>query len=583
MGDTRVEGRAEGAEDEIAAAAGTLLTCADTADGGGAETEPLARALRDAAGGLEDALRLAVAGQIKRGKSTLVNALLGERVALTGQLELTYTVSELYYAEDRIVTVRHRDGSARTLPAEEFRRMTGRDETGTGVLDDVARVEYGIPNRLLRSFRLADTPGLGSVHGVDSQNTLDFLGISAFAGDADREALEAALAASGRTPQDVHSDSAREIREAEAVLYLFDRGLHERDRVGVREFLGGADHGHTPFSAFGVLSRVDQLWPPGPDLPGDPDPLTWDPMAESEKIIERYLERPEVRSLFFTIVPVSGLLGEGARLLEAEEIDHLDDLRKTEPPILVRRLRDAGRFARAEALPGVALPAARRRALVDRLGIWGIHLACGLLRDGADEERLRQGLVEASGVSRLRDMIGRHFGNRYTLIKLDHGLRRAEGALARLRLDSANAGHAVPALAATVAAELERLRARVSGFAELDVLAAHYRGELRLSQDETAQLRRITGEDGTSLPSRLGLPAGATPQELRTAALAAVHAWSFREQDPTLDRASVQAVRAVRRSCERLLHRVQDPTDRPGPPGSTEPATAAAAGEVRAP
>ncbi|GAB7108264.1 hypothetical protein JCM4814A_65780 [Streptomyces phaeofaciens JCM 4814] len=61
--------------------------------GAGEPAAAPAGALRDTADGLREPLRLAVAGQIKRGKSTLVNALPGERVALTGQLEVTFAVT----------------------------------------------------------------------------------------------------------------------------------------------------------------------------------------------------------------------------------------------------------------------------------------------------------------------------------------------------------------------------------------------------------------------------------------------------------------------------------------------------------
>ncbi|MCX4762007.1 dynamin family protein [Streptomyces sp. NBC_01275] len=535
-----------------------LTGCARAAEQAGKAADGLAQVLRAAADGLGEPLRLAVAGQIKRGKSTLVNALLGERIALTGQLEVTFTVSELYYARERRVTVRRRDGSSRTLPAEAFGEMTARDESRAALLADVERVEHGLPNPLLRAFRLADTPGLGSVHGVDSQNTHDFLGISSFAGEEDRKAFEAALAASGRTARDVHDDSVNEIRRADAVLYLFARGLHDQDRLGVREFLGNAGDDRTPLNTFGVLSRCDLQWPPSQDYDDDCDPLTWDPMAESAKIAEKNLERPSVRSVFFTIVPIAGLLGEGAQLLTGDELDVLADLAKAPPRVLVNRLTDTGVFATAEQLRGIDVPADLRRALIARIGSWGVHLACGFLRDGANEEQLRAALVEASGVGRLRDLVGRHFGNRNSLIKLDHGLRSVEGALAGLRRDAVNGGPAVPPVAAEVAERLERLRARTAGFAELAVLSAYYRDELRLSPAETDELLRITGEYGTSLPSRLGLPQDAAPHELRAAALARVHRWARREQDPTLDRPSLQAVRAVRRGCERLLHAVPE-------------------------
>ncbi|MFF3938076.1 dynamin family protein [Streptomyces phaeofaciens] len=550
-----------GVDDELRTATRVLTSCEQAAEQAGEPAAALAGALRDAADGLREPLRLAVAGQIKRGKSTLVNALLGERVALTGQLEVTFTVSELYYARERTVTVRHRDGTSRTLPAEAYGEMTARDESRASILTNVTRVEHGIPNELLRTFRLADTPGLGSVHGVDSRNSHDFLGISSFAGEEDRKAFEAALSASGRTAQELHDDSVREIKDAKAVLYVFARGLHDHDRLSVREFLGNTGDERTPLNTFGVLSRCDLLWPPSEDYAEEFDLLTWDPMAEAARMADKLLGRPGVRSVFYTIVPIAGLVGEGARLLTGDEIDVLAELAKAPPKVLVNRLRDTTRFALGE-LRGIDVPPERRRPLVERIGTWGIHRACGFLRDGATEDELRTALVEVSGVAALRDLVVRHFGSRESLMKLEDGLRGVEGTLAELRRRAAGGGTPVPPVAAEVAGRLERLRLNTAGFAELGILSAHYRGELRLSPAETEELLRVTGEHGTSLARRLDAPDTAGFQELRATALDRIRAWARREQDPALDRASRRAARAVRRSYERLLEHITEP---PGP------------------
>jgi ATPase subunit of ABC transporter with duplicated ATPase domains len=88
-----------------------LIECARRAARGGSHVALVSPALRLAAARLREPLRLAVVGQIKRGKSTLVNAVLGEHVAATGQLELTFTVSEFHYGDERAVRVHYKDGS----------------------------------------------------------------------------------------------------------------------------------------------------------------------------------------------------------------------------------------------------------------------------------------------------------------------------------------------------------------------------------------------------------------------------------------------------------------------------------------
>jgi hypothetical protein len=515
-------------------------------------------------------MRLAVVGQIKRGKSTLVNALLGKPIAATGQLELTFAVSEFYHADKPAVFVRYKDGTSEgPLPLAALEGLTVRNPAMVDQLRKIRKVEVTIPNDLLRTFRLVDTPGLGSIHQIDAQNTSDFLGVSAgFAGAAERSAMGETLAAMGRTAQDVHEDSVREIDRADAVLYLFSRGLHESDYTTVAQFLGSARGSVTPLRAFAVLSRCDQYWPPDRDLPGNPDPMTYNPMTAAGKIAERYLAETGIRRLFFTVAPVAGLVGIGARLLEANEFGWLDDLRKVEADILVRRLRDVARFATAKEVPGVRLPVAKRRRLVDLLGGWGTHLACGYLRDGLGEEETRDRLVTDSGVTRLRELIAGHFGNRASIIKLDHGIQAVTAEIGRCRRKIQQADRRVPEAVNIIANRVEALRISDHGSAaELSALSALYNEELALLKDEIAELRAVTGEDGTTCAARLGLAEDTPLPDLAAAAKRLAEKWACKEQDPTLNRATLRAARTMRQSYDRIAYQIGQAENWPGRSG----------------
>ncbi|WP_246573450.1 dynamin family protein [Kineosporia corallincola] len=502
-------------------------------------------------------MRLAVAGQVKRGKSTLLNALLGRRVTAVGQLETTYSVTEIYHSDRPVIRVRYRDGRA---PVEydgaDLARFTVRPEEGDDRLAGVRAVEYGCPAELLRSFRLVDTPGLASPFGTDSANTAQYLGISP--DDPAVAVLAGELAATGTDGARMHEESVAELERADAVLYLFSRALHERDQAAVSDFLGPGRAGGavmTPLRAFGVLSRCDQYWPPARDLPGRPDPLTYDPMEVGRRIATRYLERPEVASAFYTVVPVAGLLGLGACLMDDEHLTWLRDLAALTPTVLTRRLRDAALFGTEPQLPGVTLPPGHRRELADLLGVWGIHLACGYLREGLDPEQVRRNLLHDSGIGPLRTLVTRHFGNRAGVIKRDHALRDLEAEVARVRLRSQRAHEPPPAPVAGIADLLDRFRHDDHELQELAVLAAHYRGELHLSASETTEILRLTGEFGTSAFARLGLPEPGDVGALAGAARARVPHWARRELDPMLGPADEFATRVVRHGYERLERR----------------------------
>jgi hypothetical protein len=70
----------------------------------------------EAAGSLDEPLRLAVAGRVKAGKSTLVNALVGRRVAPTKAGECTRVVTWYRYGAPDRAEVRLRTGEVRDLP-----------------------------------------------------------------------------------------------------------------------------------------------------------------------------------------------------------------------------------------------------------------------------------------------------------------------------------------------------------------------------------------------------------------------------------------------------------------------------------
>ncbi|HEY2724368.1 MAG TPA: dynamin family protein, partial [Pseudonocardiaceae bacterium] len=64
-------------------------------------------------------LQVAVAGRISAGKSTVVNALIGRRVAPTGAGECTRLVTRFAYGPVDRVDVVLRDGARRSLPFDD--------------------------------------------------------------------------------------------------------------------------------------------------------------------------------------------------------------------------------------------------------------------------------------------------------------------------------------------------------------------------------------------------------------------------------------------------------------------------------
>ena len=109
-------------------------------------------------------LRVLVVGEAKRGKSTLVNALLGREVLPTGMTPLTAVPTTVTHGTGEAMVVAFADGRAAHCPLSalgEFGTERGNPGNSRGVAAITVRLDSPI---LARGVEIVDTPGSGSVH-----------------------------------------------------------------------------------------------------------------------------------------------------------------------------------------------------------------------------------------------------------------------------------------------------------------------------------------------------------------------------------------------------------------------------------
>jgi small GTP-binding protein len=138
----------------------------------------------DAIADLDDALtrldgvrcNVAVLGEFKRGKSTLVNALVEHAVLPTDVLPLTSAVTVVRYGPRPRLVAGHADGHEQERPFAELGALV----TDAGALadsDGIVAVAVEVPDALLaRGMQIIDTPGIGSIHAHNTTTTERFLG-----------------------------------------------------------------------------------------------------------------------------------------------------------------------------------------------------------------------------------------------------------------------------------------------------------------------------------------------------------------------------------------------------------------------
>ena len=123
----------------------------------------------------ENKFNLVVLGQFKRGKTTFINALLGEALLPSAILPLTSIVTILEYGSQRKVEVHFLDGKSRDIKPEEIHFYVTEKENPKNE-KGVKFVRVVHPAAILKKgIILVDTPGVGSLYENNTDVTYGFL------------------------------------------------------------------------------------------------------------------------------------------------------------------------------------------------------------------------------------------------------------------------------------------------------------------------------------------------------------------------------------------------------------------------
>jgi Dynamin family len=446
----------------------------------------------------DEPLRVAIAGKVKAGKSTLLNALVGEEIAPTDAGECTRVVTWYHDGPYPQVTMYRRAASPRQLTIQRDRGALTFDLAGTPV-DQVDKLEVAWPSQSLRTQTLIDTPGIASL----SRDT-------------------AARAGAFLAPDDAPT-------QADAVIYLM-RHLHATDVRFLESFYDQGVARATPINTIAVLSRADEI-----------GVGRLDALSSARRIARRYRSDEKIRSLCQTVVAVAGLLAQTGRTMRQDEFTALTALAGLPRDELDGMLLSVDRFSR---IANPAVDGDTRARLMERFGLFGVRLATTLIRQGVtDPTAISAELVKRSGLDELRTVLATQFSERRDLLKARSALLAVDLVLSREPRPSA----------APLAAEVERILAGAHEFAELRLLSTIRSGTVKLPPEALTEAERLLGGDGGSAEARLGLDPGAGPDTLRAAALDAATRWQRRAESPMSSRAVSDVARLVVRSCEGML------------------------------
>ena len=292
---------------------------------------PSADALDAVAARAEATPALVVTGPVSSGKSTLVNALVGRRVAPTGAGECTRLVARYVRGPVDRLDVVLADGTRRPLPLAEDGRVPAAVGDRLGVDPaDVDHLLVTLTSDALEGLTVVDTPGTGSARRRSA-------GAGGATGEGPPGPADDAVAALVVLPSSARADEVDRLAEA-------------------------ARHG--PAGVVAVLGRADTVGSAG------------DAAAVASTLGRRLGAR------LGPVTPVVGLLAETATTgaLRTEDRHALATLAAADGPAVDAALADPELFVHAD-LP---VPAPVRARLLDLCDRRGVALAVGVLRERPD-------------------------------------------------------------------------------------------------------------------------------------------------------------------------------------------------------
>ncbi|ASR38747.1 GTPase [Prauserella marina] len=462
-------------------------------------------------------LQVAVAGRIKSGKSTLVNALIGRRVAPTDVGECTRLVTRFQYGTVDRIEIVFNDGRKQVLPFAPDGMIPG--ELGVDIAE-VSHIEAYLTNAVLQGMTVIDTPGLGSLDAASVSRTEQLLGAARLTQDEPEAQGEFEIESDETDPaadtdfgafadsDELDETSRSAVAGAEAVLYVVTQGIRADDQQALAAFTAAtASREAGPVNAIAVLNKADTI---APESVAGAEGDVW---KAATMLAEK--QAATLKPRVADVLPVIGLVAESAEAgqFTSADADALRQVSALDDDVLDMMLISADMFTSWDC----DVPAGLRVRLLEKLDLFGIRQAVDVIR--AEPEitagSLRRRLLDASGLDAVRSRLNTVFAARADGIK-------AAAALASVTALAHASGNAAERQRVHDAIEVLLAKPEAHQLRLLEALTLVASGAVEMPEDLAEEVLRVGSN--AEIPAQLGKPGG-TRDDLATYALERAGWW----------------------------------------------------------
>ncbi len=329
---------------------------------------------------------VAIVGRVNAGKSTFINALLGQDLAKVGNTETTATINYFRYGNSNPefpVRCYWRSGGWDDKDRAFLDSLQGNDEETLRRANDIKHLEYRLPTELLKQVTLVDTPGTMAVVDEHQNRTAKFMKLY-------------------QQLRERHDQDTQELgNTADAVVYLFGEVARANDQELLDEFRHTTrSKSRAALNAIGVMSKIDLQ----PEI-----------MMRRNELANRIAN--QLKESLNTVIPVSaGLKNSLHRLQDGDQsiLSRLIKIAREIPPSKLGKFLDSDSFFLNLPAP---VSSEDRENLLDDLGDdvpWTVFttIAQAASNPNLDQGEIIQHLEELAGFSKLNQTLEQHFFQR---------------------------------------------------------------------------------------------------------------------------------------------------------------------------
>lgn len=125
---------------------------------------------------LNNPLKIVVLGEVKAGKSTLVNSLIGKEVSYTNVVEATAAILEVKYSEKEEIIISKNKGADISLNSlNELDEIINKNKDNQKFFESINKISILTDTERLKEVTLVDTPGLNTVTAENEKRTEDYI------------------------------------------------------------------------------------------------------------------------------------------------------------------------------------------------------------------------------------------------------------------------------------------------------------------------------------------------------------------------------------------------------------------------